>query len=635
LLLAVLVAAAIVGSISATGGSADAAPGDPALTISDHEGLQSPEGTWTNGNVTTYSVGDVIAFRFVVDGSAGASGTVDLLFSGPGGAGCSGQFFDEYFSLGSVVPEAGDPAPTVVAGPPIQSGTDWRVTFSFDFSPGAAEAVVGYSLRVSDDVSGCNGSSTGTEFKPQSATGDAKVVGAQRVPVPANKILVPPTVELTKTAESNVIDEPGGTVEFTLTVENTSKQTVTVVDLVDDHPLSAECLALVGEEIQPGSTLQCSYQVDLTEIGEHENTAAVTVSDADGLEGQGSDIFTVTVEDVLPTVALDKTVDPVSIPEPGGVFTYTLTVTNTSPESVVVVSISDSQSGAADDFSECQDLIGVEIASGGSASCSYSIERSEVGEYSNTASVTVADDEQNEAVAGSGVDAVVTEAPPLADLAIDKSLQGALVAGQQGIYQLEVRNLGPDPATQVVVSDQLPGLLEAVSVDADAGGSCTVEDGLVECGFPALAVDAVAVVEVVVSVGPEAQNSLVVNTAVVAGAVGDPDESNNSSTVEELVPEVLPQVVTPTPAPTATPTATPTPTPGSGTLSDTLAATGAGSGRLALWALSMIGLGVLLVMEDRRLRRSARSRPRHGRPRHARRRPKRAAGRARRARHAR
>ena len=41
-----------------------------------------------------------------------------------------------------------------------------------------------------------------------------------------------------------------------------------------------------------------------------------------------------TVTDVKPTVTLTKAVDQTTLPEPGGTFNYTLTVTNTSLEPV-------------------------------------------------------------------------------------------------------------------------------------------------------------------------------------------------------------------------------------------------------------------------------------------------------------
>ena len=64
-----------------------------------------------------------------------------------------------------------------------------------------------------------------------------------------------------------------------------------------------------------------------TEAGSYANTASVTVRTTRTTRPR-NDNETVTVTDVLPTVDLTKTVDPADLPEPGGVFDFTLTITN-------------------------------------------------------------------------------------------------------------------------------------------------------------------------------------------------------------------------------------------------------------------------------------------------------------------
>ncbi len=59
-------------------------------------------------------------------------------------------------------------------------------------------------------------------------------------------------------------------------------------------------------------------------------------------EAYASDNETVTVTDVMPVVALDKTVDPATLAEPGGVFTFKLTITNNSVEEVTITALTDS-----------------------------------------------------------------------------------------------------------------------------------------------------------------------------------------------------------------------------------------------------------------------------------------------------
>ncbi len=53
---------------------------------------------------------------------------------------------------------------------------------------------------------------------------------------------------------------------------------------------------------------------------------------------------TVTVTDVAPTVTLGKSALPTTLPEPGGDFEFTLDITNTSTETVVIAALTDTQS---------------------------------------------------------------------------------------------------------------------------------------------------------------------------------------------------------------------------------------------------------------------------------------------------
>ena len=93
--------------------------------------------------------------------------------------------------------------------------------------------------------------------------------------------------------------------------------------------MSAECTALVGTSIPAGGTVSCTYAVTHTEAGSYANTASVTVEDNENNTATDTDDETVTVTDVLPAVALDKTVTPSTLTEPGGVFDFTLTITTT------------------------------------------------------------------------------------------------------------------------------------------------------------------------------------------------------------------------------------------------------------------------------------------------------------------
>ncbi len=138
-----------------------------------------------------------------------------------------------------------------------------------------------------------------------------------------------PAVTLSKTVLPATLPEPGGVFTYTLSITNTSTEAVTITALTDDNPLSAACNALVGTSLGASATTSCTYTVSQTEAGTYPNDASVTVEDNEGNPASSSSSASVSVTDALPAVMLDKSVTPAILPIPGGLFTYTLTITNT------------------------------------------------------------------------------------------------------------------------------------------------------------------------------------------------------------------------------------------------------------------------------------------------------------------
>ncbi len=127
-----------------------------------------------------------------------------------------------------------------------------------------------------------------------------------------------------------------------------------------------------------------------------------------------------------------------------------------------------------------------------------------------------------------------------ADLQVVKKLSGALVAGQDATYTLDVTNLGPSTARAgVTVVDTLPAGSVVQSVTGGADWDCPHTPGApavsVTCTYLPdggdLVPGATDQITVVVRI-PAAQTTAVTNTAVVASAV-TPDlvPGNNTSTV--------------------------------------------------------------------------------------------------------
>ncbi len=148
----------------------------------------------------------------------------------------------------------------------------------------------------------------------------------------------PPTVTLDKSVDVKSMDEPGGTFNFKLTITNTSVEPVEIIDLVDSQ--YPEALGYVGEWLEPGEVLVIPYPIDHALPGTYDNDASITVRDNEVGTASASDSESVVVNDLKPTVDLTKSATPTELAEPGGVFTFTLTMKNTSTEPVTITSLS-------------------------------------------------------------------------------------------------------------------------------------------------------------------------------------------------------------------------------------------------------------------------------------------------------
>ena len=178
------------------------------ITGKDHEGQKKvggvPDG-YTNGNVTQYTEGDTINFRFTLEATHGpSSGKLEVRFTGDDGT-C--LFFANAFTLGTVEAISGSqPTVSVDSGPTATdfgtSSGEWVVVLDINFAgtfghddPDAI-ARVNYTLTLSDQAGDCNGSSQHSRLNE--AGGDVKQTGAQNVPVPANQIIELPRITVMK-----------------------------------------------------------------------------------------------------------------------------------------------------------------------------------------------------------------------------------------------------------------------------------------------------------------------------------------------------------------------------------------------------------------------------------------------------
>jgi uncharacterized repeat protein (TIGR01451 family) len=272
--------------------------------------------------------------------------------------------------------------------------------------------------------------------------------------------------------------------------------------------------------------------------------------------GGGSDP-TLTALDVV-DLAVTKT-NGTSTSVPGGMTTYTITVTNSGPSDAVGASVSDTFPGALTGVSwSCVASAGssctagpvagnisdvVTVLAGGTLTytATGTIDPGATGSLANTATVTAPGSSTECATADNAATDTDT-LEPQADLAIVKSDgQSSAVPGEPVTYTITVTNPGPSDVTGATVSDTFPGELTGVSwtCSASAGSSCTagpvagnISDAVNVLAGGTLTYTATGTID------PAATGSLA-NTATVTAPAGtvDPVGNNSSTDTDTLAPE--------------------------------------------------------------------------------------------------
>jgi uncharacterized repeat protein (TIGR01451 family) len=363
---------------------------------------------------------------------------------------------------------------------------------------------------------------------------------------------VAPSIKVTKIADPETLPEPGGPVEFTVEVENTSVSTdpVTITSLVDDPDGAgpAEPIDLDGrgscdvpQTIQPGETYTCTFTRTVTGNAGDAKTDVVTASghDDDGHEVSDDDDATVTLTDVPSSLALEKSANPTSVQAPGGDVTFTVVVRNTSAvDAVTVDTLVDNVYGDLDGKGDCGTLIGKVLqpddhGAGGpdEATCSFTGAVAGAGGSSHTDVVTVTGHDDDGAELTAHDDATVT-ITPLIDLFVTKNdLPDPVQLNGQLTYTIVVGNNGPDAATQVTLADPLPVGTSFVSVSTTQG-SCT-GGAVITCNLGTIPKGGTVTITLVVTAR---QSGVITNTVTVVGKEPESNTANNQATATTRVP---------------------------------------------------------------------------------------------------
>ena len=318
-------------------------------------------------------------------------------------------------------------------------------------------------------------------------------------------------LSLTKTVD-NATPIVGDSVTFTITVTNAGPDSATSISVTDVLPAgySYDAGSIAGGSSQDDSaapTLSWSVAslssgassvltFDATVLaptgapGEYLNTAEITASDQhdpdstpsndDGDQSE-DDEDNATVTPQVADLSLTKSVDD-SSPNVGDSVTFTVTVTNTGPDSATNVTVTDVlpagysydagsiAGGSSQDDSAAPTLswtVG-SLASGAFVDLTFTATvlapTGAPGEYLNTAEITASDQHDPDSTPNNDDgdqseddedNATVT--PQVADLSLTKSVDDSSPnVGDSVTFTVTVTNAGPDTATNVTVEDSLP-----------------------------------------------------------------------------------------------------------------------------------------------------------------------------------
>lgn len=344
----------------------------------------------------------------------------------------------------------------------------------------------------------------------------------------------------------------GDPLTYTLETTNNGPSDASNVEVEDDLPASVTYDASASDSrcTESSGTVTCDLGAlaasasDAAEIvvtpqsaGTITNNATVAADETDPDPSDNSDGAKTTVGPAPPGAELSLRMadspDPVTV---GKALTYVIGITNFGPEDATNVVVTDTLPASVDydggtSDSRCTEASGTvtcdlgTIASGNRATVEIVVKPNEAGQITNTASVAA--DEADSDSANNEEEEKTTVEDPSADLTLTKSDSPDPVSvGDPITYTIAVSNNGPDAASNVTVTDDLPG---GVSYDdAASDPRCdAVNVGTVSCDLGTLANSGSDSVEIVVTPN---QAGSISNDASVAADEFDPTPGNNEDT---------------------------------------------------------------------------------------------------------
>jgi hypothetical protein len=290
-----------------------------------------------------------------------------------------------------------------------------------------------------------------------------------------------------------------------------------------------------------------------------------------------------------PGIRVVKEATPLSRPEPGGTFSFKVSVTNTAAEPLTITGLHDDVYGDVATQGTCTSAVGTVLAPGDAYGCAFTGELKGNAGTTQTDVVTVSAADPSGATVTDDDDAVVslTDVPPTVTVVKTALPEERVAPGGLFTFQVVITNTSTEPVTITKIEDDVYGDLGKLtsSTCAKAIGATVAPAAQVSCTFTGELTGAAGAAQ----------------TDVVTVTVTDDDRSVGSTKDDATIRLVAPGTSSTTTTLAATPTtAPPSPTtrpvgPTSTVPRPTLARTGGSLGTRTAQALSLLGAGLLLT----------------------------------------
>jgi uncharacterized repeat protein (TIGR01451 family) len=422
---------------------------------------------------------------------------------------------------------------------------------------------------------------TTTKNTAASINDQASVTSATTDVNPANNTNIATTTNVTPAADvaltlsaSAPSVTAGQNLTYTITVTNNGPGDASNVTLTNVLPASATFVSssstqgtaptASGGAVSLGplaagatATVMITVTPNANSIPSVTDTASISSQPADPNTKNNSANVTTTVTPAADVAVTISTQPPNSVPA-GQNLTYTINVTNNGPNDATGVVLTDTLPPLPADgaFVLASSTIGSNptlagstltanigtLTSGSTAQVTVVItpNAAAVPSIANVATVSNQTPDPNSA---NNTATSTTTITSIADLTVGLAAVGTVPVGGTLSYTVNVHNNGPQDASAVVLTDQLPANVTFVSGTSTLGEAVTSNNGVVTANIGTLHNGATDTIVIVVTPTAGAA-ATITNTATVSAASTDTNLSNNSRSVNTNVTPVADVAVT-------------------------------------------------------------------------------------------